>query len=126
LKRLSPATTSTLLEVPPKPTTPGWCNEVMLRRVLAVLVLVLVAVVAIRLVVGLVVGLVSTVLWILVVAALVAAGLWARSTLKSARHHRGVKPPSSSDAELAAAPGEDPVAVEMRRITEQLREQGRR
>jgi CspA family cold shock protein len=28
-----------------------------------------------------------------------------------------VKPPSSSAAELAAAPGEDPVAVEMRRIT---------
>ena len=98
----------------------------MLRRVLAVLVLVLVAVVAIRLVVGLVVGLVSAVLWIVVVAALAAAGLWARSTLKSAKHRRGVKPPSSSAAEPAAAPGEDPVAVEMRRITEQLRAQGRR
>jgi hypothetical protein len=97
----------------------------MARRVLAVLVLVLVAVVAIRLVVGLVVGLVSAVLWILVVAALVAAGLWARSTLKSAKRRRGVKPPSSA-AELAAAPGEDPVAVEMRRITEQLHQQGRR
>jgi MFS superfamily sulfate permease-like transporter len=93
---------------------------VVLRRVLAVLVLVLVAVVAIRLVVGLVVGVVSAVLWILVVAALVAAGLWARSTLKSG------EPSSSSAAELEAAPGEDPVAVEMRRITEQLREQGRR
>jgi hypothetical protein len=98
----------------------------MARRVLAVLVLVLVALVAIRLVVGLVVGLVSAVLWILVVAALVAAGLWARSTLKSAKQRHGVKPPSSSAAELASAPGEDPVAVEMRRITEQLREQGRR
>jgi hypothetical protein len=99
----------------------------MLKRVLAILVLVLVAVVAIRLVVGLVVGLVSAVLWVVVVAALVAAGLWARSTLKSgAKRRRGVKPPSSSAAELAAAPGEDPVAVEMRRITEQLREQGRR
>ncbi len=98
----------------------------MLRRVLAVLVLALVAVVAIRLVVGLVVGVVSAVLWILVVAALVAAGLWARSTLKSAKHRHGVTPPSSSAAELAAAPGEDPAAVEMRRITEQLREQGRR
>jgi beta-lactamase regulating signal transducer with metallopeptidase domain len=94
----------------------------MRRRVLAVLVLVLVAVVAIRLVVGLV----SAVLWILVVAALVAAGLWARSTLRSAKRRHGVTPPSSSAAELAAAPGEDPVAVEMRRITEQLREQGRR
>ena len=94
----------------------------MLRRVLAVLVLVLVAVVAIRLVVGLV----SAVVWIVVVAALVAAGLWARSTLKSATRRRGMKPPSSSATELAAAPGEDPVAVEMRRITEQLRQQGRR
>ena len=94
----------------------------MVRRVLAVLVLVLVVVVAIRLVVGLV----SAFLWILVVAALVAAGLWARSTLKSARRRRGVKPSSSSAAELAAAPGEDPVAAEMRRITEQLRQQGRR
>ena len=111
---------------PPKPTTPGWCNGVMLRRVLAVLVLVLVALVAIRLVVGVVVGLVSAVAWILVVAALVAAGLWARSTLKSAKRRHGVKPPSSSAAELAAAPDEDPVAAEMRRITEQLREQGRR
>jgi uncharacterized membrane protein len=97
----------------------------MARRVLAVLVLVLVAVVAIRLVVGLVVGVVSAVLWILVVAALVVAGLWARSTLKSAKRRRGVKAPSSA-AELATAPGEDPVAAEMRRITEQLREQGRR
>jgi len=97
----------------------------MARRVLAVLVLVLVALVAIRLVVGLVVGLVSAVLWVLVVAALVAAGLWARSTLRSAKRRRGVKPPSSG-TELTAAPGEDPVAVEMRRITEQLREQGRR
>jgi hypothetical protein len=96
----------------------------MLRRVLAILVLVLVAVVAIRLAVGLVVGLVSAVLWIFVVAALVAGALWARSTLKSAKDRRGVKPPSSP--ELARAPGEDPVAVEMRRITEQLHEQGRR
>ena len=98
----------------------------LLKRALAILVLVLVAVVAIRLVVGLVVGLVTAVLWIIVVAALVAAGLWARSTLKSAKRRRGVKPRSSSTRELAGAPAEDPVAVEMRRITEQLREQGRR
>jgi hypothetical protein len=37
-----------------------------------------------------------------------------------------VKPPPSSAAKLEAAPGEDPVTVEMRRITEQRREQGRR
>jgi hypothetical protein len=94
----------------------------MLRRVLAVLVLVLVAVVAIKLVVGLV----SAVLWIVILAALVAGGLWARSTLKSAKRRHGLKQPSSSAAELATAPGEDRVAVEMRRITEELREQGRR
>ena len=82
---------------PPKPTPPRWCNEVMFRRVLAVLVLVLVAVVAIRLVVGLVVGLVSAVMWILVIAALVAAGLWARSTLKSGKRERSVKRGSSPD-----------------------------
>lgn len=96
----------------------------MLRRVLAILVLVLVAAVAIRLFVGLVVGVVSAVLWIFAVAALVAAGLWARSTLVSAGRRRAVRP--SSAKELTGAPGEDPVAVEMRRITEQLREQGRR
>ncbi len=96
----------------------------MLRRVLAVLVLVLVAAVAIRLAVGLVVGFVSTVLWILVIAALVIAGLWARSTLKSGKRERSVKRRSSPEV-IAALP-EDPVAVEMRRITQQLREQGRR
>ncbi len=97
----------------------------MLRRVLAILVLVLVAVVAIRLVVGFVAGLVSAVLWIFVLAALVAAGLWAWSTLKSGRRRRSVKP-SPTAAELTAAPDEDRVEVELRRINEQLRAQGRR
>ena len=95
----------------------------MLKRVIAVLVLVVVAIVAIRLAVGLVVGLVSAVLWIVVVAALVVAALWARSTLKSAKRNRAVK--RAPGAELPARQDEDPVAVEMRRITEQLREQGR-
>ena len=96
----------------------------MLRRVLAILVLLLVAVVAIRLVVGLVAGIVFAVAWILVVVALVAAGLWARSTLKFGKRRRSVER-SSTAAELTAAPGEDRVAAEMRRIKEQLREQGR-
>ena len=91
----------------------------MLKRAIAVLVLLLVAAVAVRLVIGLV----STVLWILVVVALVAAALWARSTLKSAKANRTVK--RSHANELTTPPAEDPVAVEMRRITEQLREQGR-
>jgi hypothetical protein len=96
----------------------------LLRRVLAIVVLVLVAVIAIRLLVGVVVGLVSAVLWVVVLAALVLAGLWARSTLRSAKRRRGIKPPSST-AQPIDPPGEDPVAAEMRRITAQLREQGR-
>ncbi len=96
----------------------------MLRRVLAVLVLLAVAAVAIRLAVGLVVGLVSAVLWIVVVVALAGAGVWAWSTLKSAQRERAVK--RSSAGGVTSRPAEDPVAVEMRRITEELREQRRR
>lgn len=95
----------------------------MLRRVLAILVLLIVAVVAVRLAVGIVVGFVSAILWIVVVVALIVAFLWARSTLKGGRRKREVKPPGSR--EVTARPGEDPIEVEMRRITEQLREQGR-
>ena len=95
----------------------------MLRRVVAILLLVIVAVVALRLAVGLVVGAISAVLWIVVVVALVAAVLWARSTLKGGKDKREVEPPASR--EVTARPGEDPIEVEMRKITEQLREQGR-
>lgn len=95
----------------------------MLKRALAVLVLVIVAIVAIRIAVGLVVGFISAVLWIVVVVALVAAVLWARSTLKAARRKREVK--HSPSRAVSARPAEDPIEVEMRRITEQLREQGR-
>ena len=95
----------------------------MLKRVLAVLVLVIVAIVAIRLAVGLVVGAISAVLWIVVVVALVAAALWARSTLNAAKRNRAVK--RSPTREVAARPVEDPIEAEMRKITEQLREQGR-
>ena len=94
------------------------------KRLLAVVVVVVVAIVALRLIVGFVAGIVSAVLWILVIVALAAALLWARSTLKSGKRERSVK--RGSDHELAAPPAEDPVAAEMRRITEQLREQGRR
>jgi uncharacterized protein (DUF58 family) len=92
----------------------------MLKRALAILVLVIVAVVAFRIVIGAI----SAILWIVALAVLVAAGLWAWGTLRSAKRKRTVK--RSSSAEIAApAAAEDPVAVEMRRITEQLREQGR-
>ena len=50
--------------------------------------------------------------------ALLVAVLWAWSTLKSGKRDRAVK--KSSTREVAAAPAEDPVAVEMRRITEEL------
>jgi uncharacterized membrane protein len=93
-------------------------------RAIAIAVLVVVAVVALRLVVGFVAGIVSTLLWILTIVALVVAFLWARRTLKAGKRDRSVK--KSKSSEITAAPGEDPVAVEMRRITEQLREQGRR
>ncbi len=91
---------------------------------MAIGVLVLAAVVAIRLIFGFVAGIISAALWILVVVALVVAALWARSTLKSAKRERAVK--RASSREVMAGPSADPVAVEMRRITEQLREQGRR
>ncbi len=86
----------------------------MLRKVVAVLVLLIVAIVALRLAVGLVVGAVHAVLWVAVIVALVVGVLWARRTLTS-----GPKPKQD-------LPPEDPVQAEMRRITEQLREQGRR
>jgi uncharacterized protein (DUF58 family) len=93
----------------------------MLKRVIAVLVLLLVAVIAIRVVIGFV----SAVLWIVALAALIVAALWAWSTLRSAKRDRAVKK-GSPGREVDAAPAEDPVAVEMRRITEELRErQGR-
>jgi type VI protein secretion system component VasK len=95
----------------------------LLKRVLAVVLLLVVAIVALRLVVGVVAGLVTAALWIFVLVALAVAVLWARSTLKSAKRERRVK---RSPAGEVTAPAEDPVAVEMRRITEQLREQGRR
>jgi Regulatory signalling modulator protein AmpE len=97
----------------------------LLKRALAIFVLVVVVVVALRLVIGFVTGLITALLWIVVVAVLVGAALWARSTLKSAKRQRAVKP-SSRPADLDAPPREDPVVAEMRRIEEQLREQGRR
>jgi uncharacterized membrane protein len=95
----------------------------MLRKVLAILVIVIAAAVALRLALGVVLGLFHAVMWIVIIAALVVAVVWANRTLKSAKRDRGVK--RSSSREVAAAPAEDPIEVEMRKITEQLREQGR-
>ena len=95
----------------------------LLTRVIAVVVLVIAAVIAIRLVVGFVAGILSALLWIVAVVAIVAALLWARSVLKAPRRSREVK--RSSRKEVAAPPAEDPVAAEMRKLTDQLRDQGR-
>ena len=94
-----------------------------LTRVVAIVVLVVAAVIALRLVVGFVAGIISALLWIVAIVAIVAAVLWARSTLKSTKRGRDVK--RSSRKEVAPAPAEDPVAAEMRKLTEQLRDQGR-
>jgi hypothetical protein len=94
----------------------------LLTRVVAIVVLVVVAVIAIRLIVGFVAGILSALLWIICAVAIVAALLWARSVLKRPRRSREVKRSSRHEV---AAPAEDPVAAEMRKLTEQLRDQGR-
>jgi uncharacterized membrane protein YbhN (UPF0104 family) len=94
-----------------------------MQRALAIAVLVLVAIVAIRLAVGAVVGFVTALLWIGVLVALVAGGVWAWSTLRSGRRRREVK--DSSKPSLAMT-HEDRVDAEIQRISEQLRSQGRR
>src|SRR4051812_19774665 len=95
------------------------------RRALAVLVLVVAAVLAIKLVIGAI----AAVLWIVVLVAAIVAGLWAMSTLKSARRRRAERPARgvqrSSARPLPATPPEDRVDAELRRVKEQLREQGR-
>ena len=95
----------------------------LLSRVIAIVVLVIAAAIAIRLVVGFVAGIISALLWIVAVVAIVVALLWARSVLKAPRRSREVK--RSSRKEVAPPPAEDPVAAEMRKLTDQLREQGR-
>jgi hypothetical protein len=87
----------------------------LVSRVLAILVLVVIAVVAVRLAIGVVTGLITAVLWVVVLAALVAGGLWARRTWKGGRRERPV--------EARPAPAlthEDRVEAEMRKITEEL------
>jgi 4-hydroxybenzoate polyprenyltransferase len=96
----------------------------MLRKALAILVIVIVAAIALRLALGVVVGLVHAVMWIVIIVALVVAVLWANRTLKSSKRDRSVKQ-RAPGREVAPAPAEDPIEAEMRKITEQLREQGR-
>lgn len=95
------------------------------RRVVAVVVLVIVAAIALKLVVGFLAGLLSFVFWVVVLVALVAAFLWARSTLKRPRGGRREERAPAREVAAAPVPGEDPVAAEMRKIQQQLRDQGR-
>ena len=93
----------------------------LLSRVLAILVLVVVAVIALRLAIGVVAGLVQAVLWIVVLAALVGSALWARRTLKGGRkRERAVEAPPTRELTH-----EDRVEAEMRKISEEMRKQGR-
>ena len=105
----------------------------LLRRVLAVVVIGIVAVIALRIAFGVVAGLVTAALWVIVLVALVGAVLWARSTLKSSKASKAAKAAEperqvsrAQDHALPAAPVDDAVAAEMARITQQLKEQGRR
>jgi hypothetical protein len=95
-----------------------------LRRAVAVAILLVIAIIALRLVVGIVTGLITAALWIIVAAALIGGVLWARSVLKSGKREKRVEGPATS--ELRPQAGEDPVDYEIRKITEQLRTQGRR
>ncbi len=98
----------------------------LMRRAIAVAVLVIVAAIALKLVIGIVSGLIVAALWVIVAVALVGGFLWARRTLTSGgKKERRVESRSHSAA-VTPAPGEDPVDVEIRRINEQLRAQGRR
>jgi hypothetical protein len=101
----------------------------LLRRVIAIAVLVIVAVIALRLLIGFVAGLIAALLWIVVIVALIVAFFWARSQLSKPRgrkreRERKVDEPRR-DRAVSPPSGEDAVAAEMRKITEQLRDQGR-
>jgi len=98
----------------------------MARRLLAIVILLLVAIVAIRIVVGAVIGLVHAVLWIAILAALVVATFWAWRTLSSGRKPREpLSLTSRGLREVQRGPAVDPIEVEMQKITEELRKQGR-
>jgi hypothetical protein len=93
------------------------------RRALAILVLVAVALVALRLAIGAI----AAVFWLVAVAALAVAAVWAVGTLKGSgrrkKDDRLDRP--APPGQLPDAPFDDRVEAQMRQIKEQLREQGR-
>jgi uncharacterized protein (DUF58 family) len=93
------------------------------RRALAILVLVIVAILAVRIVIGVI----SAVFWMVALVVLAVAALWAVATLRSAGRERAEKRqvrPAPAHT-LPVATHKDRVEAEMRKIREQLREQGR-
>ena len=108
----------------------GWSNggvessrPSIFSRLLAIVALLLVAVIAVRLAFGFIAGLVTAVLWIGVAVALVAAVVWARRTLARGRRERPIE--EAPAPQVTASTHEDRVAVEMERIREEMRRQGR-
>jgi uncharacterized protein (DUF58 family) len=93
------------------------------RRALAVLVLVIVAILAVRIVIGVI----SAVFWMVALVVLALAAVWAATTLRSAGRQRAEKRsvrPAAAHT-LPVATHEDRVEAEVRKLREQLREQGR-
>jgi hypothetical protein len=93
------------------------------RRALAAAVLVVVAIVVVRLIVGVL----SAIFWLLAIAVLVVAGLWAWTTLRSGRRDRHEKRTRRTEPSRAPAvtSADDRVDEQLRRIKQQLRDQGR-
>jgi uncharacterized protein (DUF58 family) len=96
------------------------------KRALAAVVLVIVAIIALRIVIGVLSG----IFWLLALAVLAVAAVWAYTTLKSVgrdrsarKEQRAVKPSSAPPMPLATH--EDRVDAQMEEIREQLRRQGR-
>ena len=98
----------------------------LVKRALAAVVLVVVAIIALRIVIGVLSG----IFWLLALAVLAVAAIWAYTTLKSAgrgraraKQQRAVEPSSAPPMPLASH--EDRVDAQMQEIREQLRKQGR-
>jgi uncharacterized protein YqfA (UPF0365 family) len=91
------------------------------RRALAAVILVVVAILAVRIVVGFL----SAVFWIVALAVLAVAAVWAVTTLKSGARRREKRVDPVRTAEIPGASHEDRVAAELARLQQQLRDQGR-
>jgi threonine/homoserine efflux transporter RhtA len=89
------------------------------RRALAFVVLLVAAIVLFRIALGAV----TAVFWLGAAAALVAAAIWALSTVKAARRGRSVQ--SAPADRLHGTSHEERVEAEKRRIQQQLRDRAR-